>query len=402
MKKRGFWKWLILFIAIAFGIHQAYSYFYTPVKTENAEYYVADEGIKAHAVIVRQETVVTSDAGGSHHFLIQNGNRVSKGGVLANVYGNDTDSLTVSRLESLNESIKDMEELTGYNDTAAADITLINQEVTDSVNRFIGNCSGGNFTNAYSCENDLLFAINRKLFLTGETVDFGNRLNQLKSEKSDLSKSLPTPIRTVKADISGYFVSTVDGYENLLSVNNLDELTPERIEKLKPETPAQNAIGKIVSDYDWCLAANVSISQASKYVVGDELLVKTKVRNNAELSVEVEKINISKTSDKATVIMSCQEMNSELASLRSADIDIISKEYKGLKLSKTALRVVDGKTGVYVVFGLSLKFVPVDVIYSTDEFIICKQEKVENSTVLRLYDEVVVKGKNRYDGKIIN
>ena len=43
---------------------------------------------------------------------------------------------------------------------------------------------------------------------------------------------------------------------------------------------------------------------------------------------------------------------------------------------------------------------PVNVIYSTEDFIICEQKRSED-TVLRLYDEVVVKGKGLYDGKIV-
>ena len=99
--------------------------------------------------------------------------------------------------------------------------------------------------------------------------------------------------------------------------------------------------------------------------------------------------------------MSCLEMNKELATIRNAEVNIVSKEYKGLKLSRKALRVVKGQSGVYVVSGMSLKFVKVDVIYSTDEYIVCKQENTDDKTVLRLYDEVVVKGKNLYEGKII-
>ena len=60
-----------------------------------------------------------------------------------------------------------------------------------------------------------------------------------------------------------------------------------------------------------------------------------------------------------------------------------------------------GVTGVYTVSGMRLKFVPVNVLYSTEDFIICEQQ-VSEKTVLRLYDEVVVKGKGLYDGKVIS
>lgn len=401
MKKGGFLKVVLILLSIIFIGHQAYSSLYTPITTENAEYYVADEGIRTEATVIRQETVVVSSAAGSHHFCIQNGSRVAKGGVLADIYSNDSDSLTVSQLDALNQRISDLEELTGYNDTSATDISLIRQGVVDAVDNFAKASSLGEYQEAENSEKDLLFAINRKQFVTGESTDFSAQLAALKAEQEQLNRNLPTPISSLKADVSGYFVSSVDGYETKLSTNKLDEITPEMLENLKPEKSDEKAVGKIVSDYDWCLAVNISIGEASKYKVDDDLTVKLKIRNNSQIAVKVKQINVSSKSGRAVLIMSCLEMNKELATVRNAEVNIVSKEYKGLKLSRRALRVVKGQSGVYVVSGMSLKFVKVDVIYSTDEYIVCKQENTDDKTVLRLYDEVVVKGKNLYEGKII-
>ena len=92
-------------------------------------------------------------------------------------------------------------------------------------------------------------------------------------------------------------------------------------------------------------------------------------------------------------------MNSELASLRSGPMTVVSKEYSGLKVSKKALRVVDSQKGVYIVKGMQAKFVPVEILYSNDSIMIC--EKSDEDGSLRLYDQVIVKGRNLYDGKII-
>ena len=80
---------------------------------------------------------------------------------------------------------------------------------------------------------------------------------------------------------------------------------------------------------------------------------------------------------------------------------MVKKEYDGLKVSKNALRVVDSKRGVYVLTGMQVKFVEVNVLFSNDSYMICEKQSADDS-VLRLYDEVIVKGKNLYDGKIIS
>ena len=139
----------------------------------------------------------------------------------------------------------------------------------------------------------------------------------------------------------------------------------------------------------------------SHYTNKEELKIVTSVKSSPELPVTVKKINISESTSKAVVIFACNEMNSELASMRSGPMSVVKNEYSGLKVSRKALRVVDTVKGVYVVNGMQLKFVPIEIIYSTDDFLICdKQSDKEN--YLKLYDKVVVKGKNVYDGKIIS
>ena len=92
-------------------------------------------------------------------------------------------------------------------------------------------------------------------------------------------------------------------------------------------------------------------------------------------------------------------MNSELAAMRKGTMTVIKQEYSGLRVPKKALRVVDSQKGVYVVNGMQIKFIPVEITYTADTFILCK--KSDENGALKLYDQVVVKGKNLYDGKII-
>ena len=237
--------------------------------------------------------------------------------------------------------------------------------------------------------------------ITGEQTDFSAYLTELKAELETLNTSLPQAVGYITTDTSGYFVSGVDGYENVLSCANIDSVTPEFLDSLKAEEINENAVGKIVSGYVWYIAAKVSLEDSMQYKTGDTLTVKTSLKSNPELDVTVEKINVSESDNSAVLIFSCQQMNSELASMRKGNMTIIKSTYSGLKLPKKALRVQDGKTGVFVRSGATLKFVTVNVIYSTDEYIICEQQ-TSNDDVLRLYDDVVVKGKRLYDGKIVD
>ena len=398
MKGSAILKGFLIVLAAVFIIHQIISSVYNPVETESAVYYTSTDGFDITGIILRNEKLVSHSGSGVKHFIISDGNRVAKDGIIANVYDSSDASIKVSELEALNKKIKDIEDILSYNDIEAANLDLINSRIKEKVNDLVIASSAGNYSSVSAKAEELLFAINRKQAALGQTASFSDQLASLKAQ---LDISLPEPKARILSSESGYFVSKTDGYEDVFKTDDLSLITPEFIEGAKPKTQDKNTVGKIVSDYEWYIAASVSINESLNYKEGESLKLLTSVKGSPELSATVKKINISEVSDKAVVIFACNEMNSELASMRSGPMTVVKAEFSGLRVPRKALRVVDSVRGVYVLSGMQIKFVPVNIIYSNDSFIIC--EKVnENSGVLKLYDRVVVKGKNLYDGKIVS
>lgn len=393
-------KGFVILLAAVFAVHQFISSVYSPVKTETAVFYSASDGLNITGLIIRSETLVTSSEGGVMHFVLEDGSRVAKDGVIANIYDSESASITLSKIDSVNTKIEDIEEMLSYNDLEAADLDMINAKATQSLNNLIVSGASGNFGNMSELSDELLSALNRRQVAMGETTDFSAQLEQLKAEKNELSASLPVAKGTVKAAMSGYFVSKADGYETVLTCGNPESITPEFMSSVSAAELPDGVIGKIVSDYEWYIAAEISINESLKYKEGDSLTIYTSVKSYPKLPVTVKKINISESSSSAVVVFSCNEMNSELATMRSGPMTVVTKEYDGLRVPSSALRVVDSKRGVYVITGMQVKFVEVNVLYKDDSYMICEKQTSDES-VLRLYDEVIVKGKNLYDGKIV-
>ena len=393
-------KGFVILLAAVFAVHQFISSVYSPVKTETAVFYSASDGLNITGLIIRSETLVTSSEGGVMHFVLEDGSRVAKDGVIANIYDSESASITLSKIDSVNTKIEDIEEMLSYNDLEAADLDMINAKATQSLNNLIVSGASGNFGNMSELSDELLSALNRRQVAMGETTDFSAQLEQLKAEKNELSASLPAAKGTVKAALSGYFVSKADGYETVLTCGNPESITPEFMSSVSAAELPDGVIGKIVSDYEWYIAAEISINESLKYKEGDSLTIYTSVKSYPKLPVTVKKINISESSSSAVVVFSCNEMNSELATMRSGPMTVVTKEYDGLRVPSSALRVVDSKRGVYVLTGMQVKFVEVNVLYKDDSYMICEKQTSDES-VLRLYDEVIVKGKNLYDGKIV-
>lgn len=400
MKKHSLVKIVIIAFALIFIIHQSVSTLYKPITTESAVYYTMSDGMNITGIVIRNEILVKSNDSGVLHFMIDDGKRVSKNGVVANVYSNESASITLSQIAKLKNQITDIEDILSFNDIDAANLELINGKISENFNNFVLASAYGNYNTISENAQELLSSINRKQAAMGQTTDFATQLAALNSDLAKYTNSLPAAKSQITAGESGYFLSKVDGYEQILTTTDLSKFTPEFLSNLKTKDYDKNVVGKIVSDYEWYIAAEVSLNDSMNYKVGDSLEIHTTVKSSKVLPVTVEKINISKNDAKAVIIFACNEMNTELASMRSGPMTVVSKTYSGLKVSRKALRKLDSnKTGVYVISGMQAKFVEVEIIYSNDEFMICKKNEADGN--LKLYDQVVVKGKNMYDGKIV-
>ena len=401
MKGTTVLKGFVILLIAVFAVHQAISSLYKPVKTETAVFSDMSDGLNITGIIIRNETLISAGDSGVLHFIIGDGNRVAKDGVIANIYDSESASIILERIDSVNGKIAYIEEMLSYNNLEAADLDMINAKVHQNLNNLII-CGGNGNYDAFSDKSDeLLSAYNRRQAAMGETADFSAQLTALKAEKDQLAASLPAAKGTLRAEKSGYFVSKADGYETVLTCENPESITPEYLNGIKAETVTENTVGKIVSDYEWYIAAEVSVNESLNFKEGDALTIYTSVKSYPKLPVTVKKINISESSGGAVVLFACNDMNSELASMRTGPMTVVKKEYSGLKVPTSARRVVDSKLGVYVLTGMQVKFVEVKVLFTDGDYMICEKQ-TSDGNVLRLYDEVIVKGKNLYDGKIIS
>ena len=399
-KRRKLIRFAICAAVILFFAYQYYVGFYAAIKTESAEQFKYTEGIDTVGTFIRSEMTVTSSHKGTVHFVVANGEKVAKGGTIAQIYESDLASAAASRIAEIDSQLSVIAEIEGYNDSTAVDVNTINDRITKYMNEFVYTVHDGRFFDVGKSVSNLLTMMTRKQVATGEQSDFSLLKKALSEERTQLAESMGNAKGSIISEKSGYFVSVVDGFETKLSPNELDSYTPEFLNDLKEDKPESEVIGKIVYDYEWFLAAPVSLSNSMYYKIGQTVTVQTDTTASPRIAATVEKINLSASGNDAVLILKISEMNSELASMRTGAITIIKDEYEGIKVNNAALRVVNGVTGVYVVSGMEAKFVAIDIIYSTEDYTICPLN-TSDSSKLRLYDEIVVKGKNLYDGKII-
>ena len=391
---------LALIIIVVF--FQFYNVLHSPVSTGTVTATSTFNGIDMDVISIRDEQVLKTKKSGVLSYNVEDGGRVAKGGVVAYIYNDKSDANLKVEIEQLENTIKDLENINGYNNSEAIDIDSLDIKINKALLEMVNETSDGVVANAIEPSQELLKLLNRRQIATGLSGGFDSLLKEYKSELKNLKSKKDEASSSVKSKETGYFVSGIDGYEAVLNSEDIDELTPETFKKITPKEKdyEETIVGKLVSDYEWYLAAEVSLDDSLKFKEQTEMILKTNFQSVPELPVTVYKINKGASGDNAVVVFACNYMNSELATMRNAKMTAVLETYSGLGVNARAVRFVDGKKGVFVLTGNIINFVPVNVLYSKDNLCIC--EKQSTGLRLKLYDEIVIKGKNLYDGKVID
>lgn len=389
----------LLSIFAVYFIYQAFASL-MPLTTGTAVYYTAYDGIQTTATIIRDETVITDSSSGVRYFVVEDGEKVSKGGVIANVYAGQQDAQTFADISALEKQIASLQDIQAYNNTEALDMDLLNNRIDASLFSLMSACQNGIFTGTSDDRDELFKYLNRKKTALGEETDYSAVTASLSARLADLKASAPAAVSKITSAVSGYFVSTADGFEKVLTPDTAKSMTPEQLGSLQAQPADSSAVGKIVSDYTWYMSCIIPLKESAAFKVGDTVKIRTALPSAAELKVTVEAINLG-SDDDVLMVLSCYNMNGELATVRSIPITVVTGEYAGLRISNSAVRIVDGKTGVYVISGMQARFVEVNILHTAGGYTLCEMNNTNSTDQLRLYDEVIEKGRNLYDGKII-
>ncbi len=401
MKGGKFLRTFLIIVLVFFFVYQIIVALNNPFTTVSASYYETFKGIDANATLIRDETVIESDATGVKSFTIENGERVAKNGVLANVFMSESVSNIYSQINDLNDQIESLENLALYHDSTT-DINIVTDNINSKIIELSENCKNGKFSNADNLSAELFALLSSKQSVLGIGSDAQGYIASLKAKVDSLSANAPSPEQVIYSPISGYFINEVDGYENSYKVENILDLTPTEFKNSKQASSSNSTICKIVSDHTWYFATEISPDDALKLKENSSYKVLTNQNSEKEISTKLVALNSDEKSDTVLAIFSFKDTDKELALVRNIPITIVLEQYNGIKLPNRSIRMVDNKLGVYVVYAGIIKFKPVNVLYSTDTFTVCEIDKTGESNSLRLYDEVIDKGKNLYDGKTIN
>lgn len=390
-------------IVISYIVYNAFAYSYSPIDTQRlTEETTIEETIDFKGFALRDEKIIDTSASGTVIPLAHDGKRVANGDDIAVVCQNDDQAAAYTKLESLKHELERYKNINDPDGTQELSADKLNTKISDAYDDIMDAVTTG----AYDELPDALTAYADKCatkqILTDGSIDLSAKLISLENEIAALTAQ-NINYSSVKAPKSGYYINTIDGYESALSYKDALSLTSQQIESALNAEPAAvsgNSLGKIVESYKWYIVGETESQNSSYFKNGAKITVNFPKEGVNHVTMLVEKADTQ--GDKMTVVLSCSLMDETFANMRTEDMQIVTKSHTGYRVPSNVIRFdEDNNTGIYVLRGKIITFIPVEIIYTEDDFAIISSSS-SNGKSVRLYDEVIIKGKDLEDGKVIN
>lgn len=373
---------------------------YNPIKTVPAEQITFDDSFSASGYFFREEQLIDVSGSDTVEYNYSNGDKVAEGAALITEYKNETALETSRQLEALHNSIDQLQVLQNVS-ASNQNSSQIKQRIIEQMNALSEEAERPSLSQIGDLTAQLRQLVLKSASMEGDASDISGELKQLQQEAQSLEQQLVGKTTEITSPYAGYFCETMDGYETVFTLDQLDDLDAAKLEKLAgSQKKVKEGKGRIITGYDWYFAAVVDSAEVSGLETGNSVKLRfAQVQQDVSATVYAIRPESSDES-KTLIIFQSQDMNEELAVMRKQVATVVSATYTGLKVPKDAVRMVDDKMGVYVLTNQVSSYKNVEVLFEDDDFYIVKQNVIGDDSLV-VGDDIIVKAKELDDKKVV-
>lgn len=255
---------------------------------------------------------------------------------------------------------------------------------------------------AMSAQADTLKPLILRRSLSGEdSQTLAEKLRLLDERIFALVEQTSGTYTTVTSPAAGYYSAVTDGYEEILTPSMLSTLNLAQLRSLdrqSAEVP-EGAVGRLITGQTWYYVTEVPLARIASYEKGDRLDVSFASASLRELRMTIAFIG-QPEGESCLLVLSCDRKMQEVTALRYQSAEIEFATYSGIRVPKTALREVDGQTGVYILSGACARWKPVEILYEYGDDCLVAYDS-SNTAMLWPKDELILSADELSDGMVI-
>lgn len=391
----------VLFLVICLSYLIRFMFF--NIETEIVKYGSVENSIKVKALIVRNESTTILPSGVDINYKVSEGERVSLGKKILEIVKSDQADENISiKIKQLDDRLQEIKQADINNNFFSKDKEKIENQIKDKVTDLKSIAKSGDLEKLDDVKKDLAANLYKKSLIYGEGSFFGKNLEQLEKEKAVLEGIYNNSIDVIYAQASGVVSYSLDGYEQILSIDNIKDFKLNDIREIMNsqgtdsiKTDQNTAAGiKVVDNFEWYICSFISFEQAKDLKEGKKIKLRFAESGDTEVNGEVYRVS-QPESDICMIIIRINEHVNDFYKKRIAEVDIIKNYNEGFTVPTKALVVKDNIKGLYVLKKGMVKFIPVAVMNEEKEKCLVRNLDKEEITFeseyesLKIFDEVI-------------
>lgn len=416
---------LIMVFIVVYAGFQILPSFSEKLKTETTLKVTVFDANVTNGYIFRDEEPVSGEGSNDRVVvtLVKDGERVSRGQHFANAYVAADYAEIQDLIDVIDDKISVLERSSVETNAYVTDLSKTDGEINDGFDRIYSAISDGNLSDVNAVENELLVNMNKRNLIINMNTGYQAELNALNAQRRELESRISVYSDRITATSAGYYYGDTDGFERIFNPDLIDSLTHESFRRIINEEPEQDVAssnyGKIVKDFVWRVVCESDKAVAAKYVENKKYNLVFPSYSDDEMGLVLEKIIKSTSEDTVLLVFRGNTAPEGFNYSRSQQVNIISGEYSGYAVPKNAVRINNGVKGVYILNSDIVRFRRIEILSEDGDYYIVKIPKISDLTAeesdsdnevssgenkypyLSLYDNVVIGGKNLFDGKIV-
>lgn len=365
----------------------------TNITTTSVSYVTVRDSLAVKGLVLRSEKRI-STPGEDPLLLCSDGERVAKGDEIAVSFRNA--SCKASYVQAIEQKEKcDMLRSILLSQSRESDLSTVNETLFEGLVGVSAFSEHGQINSV--AETSIARSLLARAYVLDEQFDIRARISELEQTYQSLLNAAGSG-SVAKASVAGYFSTAADGLEDTLAFSAADTLTTEDLLRyINASHEPTRSVGRIVTGYRWYFAAAIPESLGEDLRIGGSYTLSfSDFAVNGVLKRRGEPSNGS-----VLYLFLCEENIEQIAALRQYSAELVKGDVSGYQIPKAAIRVVDGKQGVFVIRGQRCVFMPVEILLDQETFYVVKAD-LSNNKGIYLNDTLVLSGKNLYDGMVID
>ena len=402
---------LFLVVLVYFGV-QGWRYLDDPLITTLAYPYQVEMTVELSGWVVRNEELLPDEGGGLLRVQRSEGERVSRGGVVAAVYADQASLDRQAEIDSLTSRLEQLH----YAQNLAQEMETtqkLDSQISQSLLAYRRYLTADRFYDAGEEGNRLRALVTKRDYTGSGGGDLSAQIQEAEDRIAALRSQATGSVRRITASKAGLYSGEVDGYETVLTPSMLEDLTPSALAGLTADASAVSQTGKLILGDTWYYAAVLPAETAAALEEQSGLRLRFAKGVDRDLPVKLESVGPREQGQVVAVFRGDSYLR-ELTLLRQQRAQVVYGSSQGLRVPKEALRALrtesdrgtgertaEEATGIYCVVGLNARFKPVEILYTGDHYVLVRASTEDTNLRLRSGDEIIVSARDLFDGKII-